>query len=43
MNNVQKANIEEFIKMVKRIGSREAPEVFKAFLDHRKPDFSKFK
>ncbi len=40
---VSQANIDEFSEMVKQIGSREAQEVFKAFLEKRKPDFSKFK
>jgi len=40
---INQANIDEFIDMVKRIGSREAREVFKTFFERRKPDFSKFK
>lgn len=42
-DKINQANIDEFTAMVKRIGSREAGEVFKAFLEKRKPDFSKFK
>ncbi len=40
---INQANIDEFIKMVKQMGSREAREVFKAFFERRKPNFSKFK
>ncbi len=42
-DKINDANIKEFTNMVKCISSREAREVFKAFLEKRKPDFSKFK
>ena len=34
---------EEFKNLAKKVRSREAREVFKAFFEKREPDFSKFK
>ena len=42
-DNIKDAREVEFKNFVSRMVSREAREVFKAFLEKRKPDFSKFK
>lgn len=41
--SIQDARTVEFKNFTRRMISREAREVFKAFLEHRDPDFSKFK
>ena len=42
-DNIGDARTVEFKNFTRRMISREAREVFKAFLEHREPDFSKFK
>ncbi len=39
---IKNQRAEEFKNFARRLRSKEAREVFKAFFEHRKPDFSKF-
>lgn len=41
-DKIQDAGVEEFKNLTRRLTSRESREVFKAFFERRKPDFSKF-
>ena len=42
-DTIQEQRAEEFKNLARKMRSREAREVFKAFFEKRKPDFSKFK
>jgi len=42
-DTIQEQKAEEFKNLARKLRSREAREVFKAFFEKRKPDFSKFK
>jgi len=41
-DTIEEQRAEEFKNLARRVRSREAREVFKAFFEKRKPDFSKF-